>query len=136
VLGRITVGSLMMATGVIHNAFGMLLGLGLVAAPDGLKHNLVADMRAEGLIATVEPDLLRMTFFWFELFGALAFVLGWLMHTVERREALPASVGWLLLAVVLGGLVFLPASGLWLGLPQAGLILWRARHPASASGFL
>ncbi len=132
---RVQAGTLMIATGVVHNAFGLLLGLGVLPAPDGLRRNLVAAMYREGLVGTAEVDPLRMTFFWFELFGALCLLLGSLMCSVEARgQALPARLGWQLLALTLAGLLFVPASGLWLLLPQAALILLRARRACQRPG--
>ena len=134
-MARVTSGSLMIATGIIHNAFGLLLGFGLLAPPGGTRRNLVAEMATGGVIDSVGGDPLRMTFFWFEFSGAVAFVLGWLMLTVERRgEALAAGIGWQLLAIAVVGVALVPALGLWLVLAQALLILYRARRARLPSG--
>jgi hypothetical protein len=126
-----TSGSLLVATGILHNAVGLLLGFGLVDPPGAGARNLVAEMVAAGVWNSVEPDPWRMTFFWFEFVGALAIVLGALMHGLEKRDArLPAWLGWAIGLLGAGGVVLLPASGLWLLLPQGWLVVRRARTEA------
>ena len=131
---RIAAGTLMIVTGGIHNAFGLLLGFGLIEQPGGARRNLVGEMIYEGVVGTAEADPLRMTFFWFEYCGALFVVLGALMLFIERRgQPLPASLGWMMLTLAVVGVVFVPASGLWLLIPQAALIVRRARSSVVAS---
>ncbi len=127
--------ALMIGTAIIHNVFGLLLGLGLVPPPEGPPRNLVGEMLAEGLLGTAAADPLRMTFFWFEFSGALFFLLGWSMLDSERRAVpISAALGWQLLGLALVGVLLVPASGLWLLLPQAALVVRRAQAATARVG--
>jgi Family of unknown function (DUF6463) len=46
---------------------------------------------------------------------------------------LPPFLGWSLLALGVGGVILMPASGFWLALPQAVLMLVVARQGCSGT---
>jgi hypothetical protein len=129
---RVTHGGWLFAIGLVHQLFGLLAGLGLLAAPDGTRRNLYAEIAHDGLIGAVERDPMRSALFWFLAFGFLLLILGSALHTVERAgHPVPRALGWQLAALGLCGGLFIPASGFWLVLPVA----WRIhRQRPSPSG--
>lgn len=109
-------GFLLIATGVLHCAVGLVLGWALLG-----------EIVADGLIGAIADDPSRNAIFWFMFGGVMMIMLGALMHEVEtEREALPHWLGWSLIALGLGGGLCIPASGFWLVIPQ-GLWLMRRR---------
>jgi hypothetical protein len=124
---RVTSGQLLMATGVVHQLVGVLVGLGLGDELGG--RNLFAEIAGAGGVAAIEPDLGRMTLFWFLFFGFAMLMLGSLMHHNERRgQVLPESLGWQMGALAIAGGLLIPASGFWLIIPQGLWIVRRARR--------
>jgi hypothetical protein len=115
------VGTLLVATGVLHNLVGFAMG-----AP------WLVEIAADGFVGAIEPEPMRMTLFWFVWFGWMLIFAGGLLGELERRGGIPAVFGWGLLGVAVGGGLAIPASGFWLAVPQALLILWRARDTGAA----
>lgn len=114
---------LLIATSLIHIASGLIGGA-----------TLLADVGRDGVFDAIGADDERQAWLWFTLFGWLALVVGLLARSLERRTgAVPAFLGWHLLAMAVLGIVLLPASGFWLVLVLALLILWSARR-ADAEG--
>ncbi len=109
------VGLLLILTGLLHTIVGLF----------GYMEQL-QPIIADGLWNTVgEGQWERATAFWFMMFGFMLIFLGytadWLMK--KRGIAPPAAFGWMLLVVCLAGVVVMPVSGFWLGLPQAWILL-------------
>jgi hypothetical protein len=130
----LTPGKTMLATGVLHELVGLLVGLGIVSPSGGLGRNLVLEIARDGFVGAVEVDAQRQAFFWYFFFGLLLMSLGWLMDHLETPERpLPAALGWQLIALALAGGLLIPASGFWLALPQGVWVLWRARAAAVAA---
>ncbi len=115
-------GPLLVATGVLH----LLVGLFFFAGP-------LAAIAGDGFGA-VGPDPASKAFdreaaFWFMLFGVMLLMLGGLTHWAQARTGtLPLFLGWSLLALGVIGVVMMPASGFWLALSQAALMLAVARR--------
>jgi hypothetical protein len=66
----------------------------------------------------------RETAFWHPMFGAMAVILGGLVHWSQARTAtVPGFLGWSLLALCVVALVLMPVSGFWIILPQATLMV-------------
>ncbi|PYI57326.1 DUF6463 family protein [Paenibacillus flagellatus] len=108
------IGLTLMLTGLIHTV------LGLIGFMEQLR-----PMVAEGLWDTVgNGQWDRSTAFWYLMLGFMLIALGhtvdWLMK--KKRMAPPVSLGWMLLAICLIGVIVMPSSGFWLGLPQAWLL--------------
>lgn len=131
---RLTPGKTLLATGLLHQTVGLLVGLGVVG-PDGEPpRNLLVELLRGGVVGAVEPDPLRQIFFWYFFFGLLLLSLGWLMERMEADgRRLPSGLGWQLLALGLSGGLLIPASGFWLAVPQGLWVLWRARPAAAAA---
>lgn len=116
----------------IHTAFGLLAGLRLI--PDAQMQRLVGDavpllhLKPAGFGA--EPTLAALTMFWFLFFGFALIPLATLLRHLEKKaEPIPRSIGYQLIALSLGGALFLPASGFWFALIPAWQIL---RKPKAA----
>lgn len=120
---RVTIGSLMVGLGVIHNAVGVVLGWPHLQA-----------ILADGYVGAVPDDApFRMAIFWFLWFGWMAMLLGASMHWAERRGLLlPRGLGVGLAALGLTGALAMPASGFWLVVALGGLVWWRSNGPAPA----
>lgn len=118
----IKAGTLVMGIAVVHCA----VGVGLAKAP-------LLEIAAQGFVGAVEADLERIAVFWFMFFGFLLLLLGQALRAWERVARLPAGVGYGLGALCLAGAIMIPASGFWLGLVPAALILHRWYRPAAPS---
>jgi hypothetical protein len=117
---QITNGALLVGIGVVHSAFGLLTGAGLLAPPGGPPRNLLAEIARDGVLGAIEPDPLRSVLFWFLFFGLLVMILGGLVHRIERDGGRPpGALAWQLGALGLAGGLLIPASGFWLLLPVA-----------------
>ena len=112
-------GYLLIATGIIHNSIGLVMGW-----------SILQGMHEAGWWNTVEPageiDFARSAMIWFLLVGFFWMLLGYLMHQWVRhtQRPLPASLGWGMLAAGVSVAIVLPVSGAWLFIPQGLLILW------------
>jgi len=127
----VTSGALLGWIGILHNAVGLVMGLGVISLEGHEGRAPLVEIVRAGVVNGVEPDPLRSLFFWFVFFGWVAILLGTLMSWVERRgEQLPASLGYGLGALALSGGLMIPASGFWLVLPVAWLVIRRARPEA------
>lgn len=125
-VGRIKrqVGLLLMLTGLLHTVVGLFGYM-----------NQLNPIVADGLWNTVsEGQWERTTAFWFMMFGFMLIFLGYTADWIMKKKGitLPAAFGWMLLAVCLVGVVIMPVSGFWLGLPQA-IILLRNSDKSSPS---
>ncbi|NEW07392.1 hypothetical protein GK047_15415 [Paenibacillus sp. SYP-B3998] len=112
-------GIYMIATGIIHNVVGFIAGwdvLGLMAQ-DGLFNSV-----------TNQPD--RNYIFWFLSIGFFWMILGHAFHKylLAYNQALPAIFGWYILLFAIIGCVLMPASGIWLFIPQAIIIILAKRN--------
>lgn len=89
-----------------------------------------------GVFNTVAGDPVVGAVVWSLLFGAVAFIGGMAVAAIEKAGAqLPKSLGWSLLALAIVGAVLIPASGFWLLLPPALVILTKRRSsPPGAKG--
>ena len=120
-LGRYC-GEVLIATSLLHALVGVL----------AFSRPLVAIGRGR-FVNAVEPHLERQLAFWFLTSGVLIFALGQLTRWAQRRTgALPASLGWTLLALAVAGVILMPVSGFWLVLPQAVLVLAASRQAGVA----
>jgi len=128
---RITSGTLLVCTGILHQIVGFVAGLAVTV--DGVERNLFSEMVERGVVDAIGADFARMSWFWFLFTGFALLILGDLARRMENRGAiLPASLGWQLLALGVAGAVLIPASGFWLLIPQGAWIMLRAHRLATA----
>lgn len=97
--------------------------------------NVVHSIFQRGVFNTVGTDPATAAVAWSVLFGAMLFVCGLAVSTLERTSPgmLPKRLGWSLLVPVTLGVVLMPASGFWLALPPAIAILAGKRGARSAA---
>ena len=116
------VGRLLIGTGVLHGALG-IAGF----------HDTLAELYRDGYLNAVGRDPKRHAAFWFLTTGGLLIALGQLAHSTQTRTGdVPPSLGWSLLAISVPGVVLMPASGFWLVLGQALLVLLGSRPKQDA----
>jgi hypothetical protein len=128
---RFTPGRLLVATAVLHQLIGLLGGVAVTV--DGVDRNLFAEIGELGVIDAVGTDYVRIAWFWFLITGFVLLALGDLARRLEARGmVLPASLGWQMLAIGVGGAALMPVSGFWLVIPQGAWIAVRARRRAAA----
>ena len=119
---RTHIGQLLMGTGALHTVIGVL----------GFRRTLVEIHRGRYL-NTIGRDPERNAVLWYLTTGALLVILGQLARSAQARTGeVPRSLGWGLLSISVPGVVLLPASGFWLVLGQALLVLTKARRNPAA----
>ncbi|WP_246021793.1 DUF6463 family protein [Paenibacillus zeisoli] len=108
------IGVLIMLTGLLHTGVGLILFT-----------KYLLPILSEGVWNTVqEGQWERGTSFWFMMFGLLFIMLGYITDWLVRKRGIspPAAFGWMLFALCVLGVVIMPVSGFWLGLPQAWIL--------------
>jgi len=113
-------GFLLMATAIIHVSFGLLPKV------YGSEWRRFAEAKFWRSIL-LDNDK-NMAAFWFVAFGPVIFLAGLAIYELEAGGlALPASIGWTLLAIAAVGAVMSPKSGFTVFLlPQAIFYLYAA----------
>ena len=108
------IGLWIIGVAIIHTGYGAIF-----------FGTIFVDIIRRGIINTVGVDPMVGAAVWFLMFGFVLGLLGGAVASLQRSEApLPASVGWGLLAVVVAGVLLMPASGFWLAFPPAiGLLI-------------
>ena len=98
------VGYLTISIGLIHTLVGV-----------GMGYQWLADIGRDGGFDAVEGDHARMAIVWFLFTGLVLLVLGHVCVWLERQgRAVPAFVGWEMLALSIVGAFLMPVSGFWL----------------------
>jgi len=112
-------GILLVATGILHSVVGIAMG----------KEYLWGIIKA-GLINTAkDDDFATGVAFWFLICGIFIIILGQALHYYIKKERQPAPnlLGYWLLGLGITGCIIMPASGFWLFIPQALIILFAKR---------
>jgi hypothetical protein len=120
---RLWIGRSILVVALIHSIFGVVFLGG--ALMKGLGRGVF------GSVALTTPSSLA-TAFWFFVAGALAFMVGGLVHHLESLGlAFPQFLPWSLLALTVVGCLMMPVSAWWLLLaPTVGMFV-RAREMGS-----
>ena len=102
---------LLIATGILHNLIGFVLGF-----------EVLAGMVRDGLFNSTLVQFDRQAIFWFLFSGFAMMLWGVLIANLER---VPNTFSWSLLILSVLGVIIMPASGFWLVIPQALYMLWQ-----------
>jgi hypothetical protein len=106
-------GNLLIATGVLHNIIGFVMGW-----------SVLTEIARSGFVNSINEEMDRNAIFWFLFAGFLMMILGKLMQDYLKAEfRLPRSLGISMLVLSIIGCIMMPVSGFWLVIPQAILIL-------------
>src|SRR5687768_15233873 len=106
-------GNLLIATGVLHNAIGFVMGW-----------SVLTEIAKSGFVNSINDEMDRNAIFWFLFGGFLMMILGKLMQDYLRADfRLPRWLGVAMLLLSVLGCIMMPISGFWLVVPQAILIL-------------
>ncbi|WNG43620.1 DUF2867 domain-containing protein [Archangium minus] len=118
---RVTNGALLMLTGALHQAVGLVV----------YREPLLEMVHAGVLNSVGEDTSARAAAFWFLAAGGLMLLMGALCRWVERElnRPLPASFGWGLLGVALFCVVPMFETGAWVFFPLGLRVLFQARTP-------
>jgi hypothetical protein len=112
-------GRLLMGIALVHAAFGLWFG-----------RAILADIARDGFLAAVDVHRDRQLVFWFLLASPLLWLLGELVAWLDaRRIAPPVWLGLQVLALAIAGVLLMPASGFWLVLVPALLLLLASHRP-------
>ena len=97
-------GTFLTATGIIHTIYALFIGL----------VNSIGENYSQGFA------------FWFLICGVILILLGQTLQYYIRKEQKPAPVflGYSILLLTIIGCIIEPASGFWLFLPQAIIIIY------------
>jgi hypothetical protein len=115
-------GRWLLAVAVIHTAFALLV----------FHAELLAILRA-GFVDAIGEDPTRAAVAWFTLFGGVLAAAAVAVDELEQRGAPLRRAGLALLPLVILGLLWMPASGLWLVLPAIAFMV-RSRAQAGMAG--
>jgi hypothetical protein len=104
------IGYVLIAIAVLHTVMGPVF-----------YSQQVTDVLQAGVFNSIIPPYWdRNAAFWYFVFGAMLAVYGamtqWLLNTIG---SVPRFWGWSFLALCVAGVIFMPASGFWLGLLPA-----------------
>jgi len=94
-----------------------------------------SEIREAGFVDAVSSSALRIWgYYWFLMLGFALIVLGMLCAWVERtlKRAVPARVGWALLALAAFGIILDTDTGFWLGLLVAVSMIVAAKRGVSS----
>jgi len=116
-------GVLLIATGILHNSFGIILGWDFIIGVinDGIWNTIEIPI-------TAATQHTRAELLWFLMLGVSFILIGILFHREIKRtqQPLSASWGWVLLLQGSFIVILFPQTGAWLFIPQ-GLIILFAR---------
>jgi len=108
------IGIILMAISVLHIVVGIVF-----------YNAALVDILNAGIINTINPPYWeRDAAFWFMMFGVMLFLMGWMAHwSLAHVNHVPnfLSISLLLISVV--GVMMMPASGFWLTIPVAIVML-------------
>ncbi|WP_164007851.1 DUF6463 family protein [Pyxidicoccus trucidator] len=116
---QVTTGTLLMLTGGLHQAVGLVL----------FRQPLLEMVRAGVFDSVGEDTSVRAAAFWFLAMGWGLIFMGALLRHLEREldRPPPASFGWGLLGMALFCVVPMPITGAWVLFPLGLRVLFQAR---------
>lgn len=124
------VGRLFMSIGILHVLGGAVVGREPIARI--IRDGFVGE--GDSALGNAPVHMEKELAFWFFLWGAYVFILGYVATWSESRgERLPAWVGWQLVIVNLVSALLYPKGGFWLCLIPSAMIIWQARAANTAA---
>lgn len=111
---RKRIGIILMAIAVLHEVVGIFF----------YGSTLVEIINA-GFFNTINPPYWqRDAAFWFLMFGVMLFLYGWAVDwSLRELNYVPTFLSWGLLLICIIGVMMMPASGFWLAIPVAIIML-------------
>lgn len=111
---RNRIGTILMVIAVLHEIVGLFF-----------YREALIDILNAGFFNTVNPPYWqRDAAFWFLMFGAMLFLMGWIAQwMLDNTGTIPKFYSWGLLVVCVIGVMMMPASGFWLVIPVAIIML-------------
>jgi hypothetical protein len=108
-------GVFLIATGILHTVVALILG-----------KDAFTDIFRDGFINAVGEDLSREFAVWFLVLGVFVIFFGQVLHYYIKKEQkpIPLFLGYNLLILSIIGCLLEPASGFWLFIPQALIIIF------------
>ena len=108
-------GIFLVATGIFHSVVGIVV----------TSNDLWAILK-DGLLNASGKDVNRNLALWFLVCGIFIIILGQVLHHYIKKEQKPAPkfLGHWLLGLSVIGCIIAPATGFWLFIPQALIILF------------
>lgn len=105
---------LLIITGILHAIVALLLG-----------GKIYMEIFQDGLFNTLGDNYSHQFAFWFLVCGVVIILFGQTLHYYQKREQKPAppSLGYGMLIFSILGCIIVPASGFWLFVPQALIII-------------
>ena len=98
-------GTFLTATGIIHTIYALFIG-----------KDAFSEMLRNGLVNSIGENYSQGCTFWFLICGVILILWGQTLQYYIRKEQKPAPVFL--------GYIIEPASGFWLFLPQAIIIIY------------
>lgn len=111
---RNRLGTILMSIAVLHE----VVGLFVYSTP-------LQDILQAGFFNTINPPYWeRDAAFWFLMFGATLFLMGWVAQWMQDNiGSIPRFFSLGLLITCLIGVMMMPVSGFWLAIPVALMML-------------
>ncbi|GAB5491778.1 MAG: DUF6463 family protein [Phototrophicaceae bacterium] len=111
---RKRLGTILMAIAVLHE----VVGLFVYSTP-------LQDIFQAGFFNTINPPYWeRDAAFWFLMFGVTLFLMGWIAQwMLNNIGIIPKFFSFGLLIMCIIGVMMMPASGFWLAIPVALMML-------------
>lgn len=111
---RKRIGYILMSIAILHEVVGLVF-----YAP------VLLEILHAGFFNTINPPYWeRDAAFWFLMFGVLLFLMGWAAQwSLERVGFIPGFISWGILLVSVVGVMMMPASGFWLAIPVAVVMI-------------
>ena len=108
-------GTFLTATGIIHTIYALFIG-----------KDAFSEMLRNGLVNSIGENYSQSFAFWFLICGVILILWGQTLQYYIRKEQKPAPVflGYSILLLTIIGCIIEPASGFWLFLPQAIIIIY------------
>ncbi|MDL4618817.1 DUF6463 family protein [Citrobacter amalonaticus] len=113
-------GWFLILTGMLHTLAAVILG-----------YDSFIEIGQQGVVNAMDDNISLEYSFWFLFCGIIIMLLGELLRVFIQKTQQPAPkfLGYSLLVISIAGCILMPASGFWLFIPQALIILISQKKP-------